>query len=508
MDGTATPGSTPGTLPAVPGGSLEPGALGAAGITAMVVAAAAPLTVMAGIAPLAVAVGGIGAPAGYLAAGVVLTVFAVGFTAMTRVTGGSGAFYSVITLGLGRRLGAGAGILAVVSYNALQIGVHGLLATQFQVAFARFTGVEAPWWLFAAAGIAAVWALGRRGVDVGAKVLGVLLVAETLVLALLVAAILLRGGRDGLHLGSFSPTALADPGMLGILGFCFAAFMGFESTALYRREARDPDRSIPRATFAAVAFLGSFYCLVVWAIVQAFGEDGAVAAAAADPVGMFFTTMDAHVGAWASDLMLVLAVTSVLASQVAFHNAVNRYAFTLARDGLLPAALGHAHPRFGSPARAGALQTLLAVVVVAGFALAGADPYTQLVLLVNTPGAVGVVLLQTLTSVAVLVHLLRSGRSSRPVLLAAATASVLLLVALVLLVRHVGLLTGAGTATNVVLVGLVPLVLLAGAASASLLRRRRPAAFARIGGVEPTAEPTAAALPARPTPIPAPENAS
>ncbi|HEY5116540.1 MAG TPA: hypothetical protein VIJ00_13540 [Nakamurella sp.] len=32
----------------------------------------------------------------------------------------------------------------------------------------------------------------------------------------------------------------------------FAAFMGLESTALYRPEARDPERSIPRATYAAV----------------------------------------------------------------------------------------------------------------------------------------------------------------------------------------------------------------------------------------------------------------
>ena len=40
--------------------------------------------------------------------------------------------------------------------------------------------------------------------------------------------------------------------MSGVLAFCFAAFMGFESTALYRPEARRPERTIPRATYAAV----------------------------------------------------------------------------------------------------------------------------------------------------------------------------------------------------------------------------------------------------------------
>jgi amino acid transporter len=231
---------------------LKTGALGAAGITFLVVAAAAPLTVMTGVAPLAVSIGGIGAPVGYLLAGVVLTIFAVGFTAMTRHTRGAGAFYSYITLGLGRPLGAAAGLLAVLSYNALQIGVYGLLGVQFAGAWTRFAGREAPWWIFTALGIAGVWALGRRGIDVGARVIGTLLIAETAILALLVAGVLKEGGAGGLTAGTFTPDAVTSPGMLAILGFCFAAFMGFESTALYRGEARRPDRSIPRATSATV----------------------------------------------------------------------------------------------------------------------------------------------------------------------------------------------------------------------------------------------------------------
>ncbi|PRY14660.1 amino acid/polyamine/organocation transporter (APC superfamily) [Kineococcus rhizosphaerae] len=461
---------------------LKAGALGATGITAMVVAAAAPLTVMAGIAPLAISIGGIGAPAGYLAAAVVLALFAVGFTTMTRLTGGAGAFYSYITLGLGRSAGAGAGLLAVVSYNTLQIGVYGLLGTQFQAAFVRLAGVDLPWWLYAVAAIAVVWALGRRGIDVGAKVLGVLLAAETAILAVLVVGVVAHGGHDGLHLSTFSPSALANPGLLGILGFCFAAFAGFESTALYRREAREPDRSIPRATYAAVAFLGLFYALVVWAVVQAVGDAGVVAAAGADPVGLFFTVMDTYVGAWASHVMDVLVLTSVLASQIAFHNAINRYSFTLAQDGLLPAAMAHAHPRFASPARAGAAQSVLALVVVAGFALAGADPYRQLVLLVNTPGAIGVLLLQAITAVAVVVYLHRHGTVRPGVLWASVGATVLLTVALGVLVRHVALLTAAPTSTNVVLVAVVPAVFAVGVLLARVLRRRRPDLYARIGG--------------------------
>ncbi len=73
-------------------GHLKTGVLGTGSLIFMVVAAAAPLTVMAGVAPLAIAVGGIGAPVGYLAAGLVLTVFAVGEAGRAgRITAGARA---------------------------------------------------------------------------------------------------------------------------------------------------------------------------------------------------------------------------------------------------------------------------------------------------------------------------------------------------------------------------------------------------------------------------------
>ena len=471
---------------------LKTGALGAAGITFLVVGAAAPLTVMTGVTPLAISIGGIGAPLGYLAAGLVLAVFAVGFTAMTRHTRGAGAFYSYITLGLGRPLGAASGVLAVFSYNALQIGTYGLLGVQFAAACTRFTGADVPWWVFAAATIVLVWALGRRGIDVGAWVVGVLLVAETLILVLLVVAVLFRAPLTG---GTFTADAVSGPGMLAILGFCFAAYMGFESTALYRAEARQPDRTIPRATYAAVAFLGIFYAVVAWAVVQAFGDTEVVAAAAANPSALFFVATENYVGTWAADAMYVLVLTSIIAAQLAFHNAINRYAFNLAHDGLLPAALGRTHPRFLSPAAAGTTQSILAAVVVAGFALAGADPVRHLLILVNTPGVLGVLLLLALTSVAVLAYFLRHRgvAGARVAMASSALGTVLLVLILGVITDKIALLTGAEPATNTALVAVVPVVLAAGLVWALTLKARNPQAYARIGGEE--ARQMAAAVP-------------
>ena len=66
----------------VPAG-LASGTLGTSSVAFFVVAAAAPLLVMAGVAPLAIGFGGVGAPSGYLIAGVTLAIFAVPLASST-----------------------------------------------------------------------------------------------------------------------------------------------------------------------------------------------------------------------------------------------------------------------------------------------------------------------------------------------------------------------------------------------------------------------------------------
>lgn len=84
------------------------GRLGPVGIVFMVVAAAAPLTVIGGNMPLAMGLGnGAGAPVGFLLASLVLLVFSVGFVTMTPHVPEAGAFFSYVTVGLGERMGKG-----------------------------------------------------------------------------------------------------------------------------------------------------------------------------------------------------------------------------------------------------------------------------------------------------------------------------------------------------------------------------------------------------------------
>ncbi|GAA2804802.1 APC family permease [Streptomyces showdoensis] len=473
---------------------LRTGSLTTADISFFVVSAAAPLTVMAGVAPIALVLGGIGAPAGYLLAGITLAVFAVGFTTMSRHVRSGGAFYAYIAQGLGKPVGIAAALIAMVGYNGMEIGVYGLLGSATADTAQALWGVDLPWLPIALAGLLLIWYGGYRSIDFGAKVLGVLLVAETGILLLLAGGVLLEGGATGLSLASFAPGNVLVPGTAAVLAFAFSAFTGFESTVIYRREARDPDRTIPRATYIAVAFLGLFYAFIVWTVIQAFGDDRVVAAASDDPGGLFFAAITTYVGPWAADLMHVFIVTSIIASLLAFHNAINRYGLALAEEGVLPAALGRIHPRHRSPYVAGLVQTALGAVVVLGFAAAGADPYAQLLLWVNTPGMLGLMALMLLAALAVVRYFRRvpHREGALRTLVAPGTAAVLLAVAIWLVASKVQLFTGASATVDAVLVAVVPAVFLLGLLLAYRLRRTRPEVYAHFAE-EPATEPAAEA---------------
>ena len=155
------------------------GKLGTTSIVFMVVAAAAPLTVIGGAAPLGMLLGnGVGFPALYAISGVILLLFAVGLAAMTRVVPRPGAFFTYIGYGLGNRMGLSAAFLALLTYTTIQVSVYGYLGYILELTFTGLGAPSIPWWIWSLAMVAAVGVLGYRHIDVSSKVLGVLLLGE------------------------------------------------------------------------------------------------------------------------------------------------------------------------------------------------------------------------------------------------------------------------------------------------------------------------------------------
>ena len=138
----------------------------------------------------------------------------------------------------------------------------------------------------------------------------------------------------------------------------------------------------------------------------AFGASKITETAQKAPTIVFTATND-YVGTLAVNVMNILIISSAFAAILAFHNAGNRYFYALGRERVLPAVFGSIHPRTRSPWVAGAVSTVLAVIVVIAFALAGLDPFVNLLIWLNSPGVIGIMLLQALCSFAVVA---RKGR--------------------------------------------------------------------------------------------------
>lgn len=448
------------------------GRLGPIAIVFMVVAAAAPLTVIAGAVPLGIAVGnGAAFPASYVVCTVVLLLFAVGFTAMARHIPGAGAFYTYITSGLGRHTGLGAAFLALLSYTAVQGAVYGYTGAAINDFVTAHGGPSLPWYLWALAVMVVVALLGYRHIDLSGKVLSVLLLCEVGIVLVIDASVIGHGGAEGLSTAAFSPSQFFS-GAPGIaLIFAIAGYIGFEATAVFRDEARDPGRTIPRATYLALLLIGGFYALSSWAMVSAWGDEGAVALATQNPEGMITETAVRYVGPIAGDMVQLLLVTSLFAALLSFHNVLSRYIFSLANSSALPAHCGRSHAKHDSPHVASIVQTTSALVLVLASALAGLDPVTEVFAWFAGVSSVGIVALMTLTSVAVLVFFRRTRTDRRlwNTVIAPTLGLIGLAVLLFMTVVNLPLLVG-GSDTLAVLIGALLIGVFAGGAVVALIR--------------------------------------
>ena len=106
---------------------LRKNSIGMWQIVFFVIAAAAPLTGMLGIIPVAIRLGhGAGVPGAFVIAGLILLIFSVGYAAMSRHVVNAGAFYAYLARGLGQSFGVSGALVALASYTTMQLGVYAL----------------------------------------------------------------------------------------------------------------------------------------------------------------------------------------------------------------------------------------------------------------------------------------------------------------------------------------------------------------------------------------------
>lgn len=483
------------------GTKLRKTALGVPDIVFFIVAASAPLTVVAGgVASTYLVTGNAGVPLLFIVLGAILALFVTGYAAMSHHITNTGAFYAYVSKGIHKIAGVGTAFLALIAYNSMQVGILGLFGFVFAGFMAEHTSLDWQWytWVFVAIGVIGI--LGWLRVDLNAKVLAVFLTAEIIVVAFFDLVVAGDPGPQGISADQWDPSIAFGAGLGSALCFTMAAFVGFESAAIYGEECKDPRRTVARATYIALGITSIFYALSAWMLASAAGTDTVISAkalvhggfttpdgAAPDPTSIVFVTLNVQVSKTIADIATLLFCTSLFAASLSFHNAVARYFYALGRAGVLPRTFGRTN-RQGAPFIGSITQTLIAAIIVFVFWQSDNDPVLQLFTWLTNLGAMGVILLLALASFAVVGYFARHPHqetkwTSR---YAPALAGVLLSVVFVLvLVNFNTLITGMPDAPTDDRTIILPAILIGGGVVGLLvgwwIKSSRPETYARIG---------------------------
>ncbi len=463
---------------------LRKNSLGLIAVTFMVISAAAPLTGVAGAMPLAFLLGnGAGIPATFVLMTVIMLAFSAGYVAMSRHVTNAGAFYAYAARGLGGQAAGAVAMTALVAYNAMQFGLIGLLGGVASGVFAGF-GITLPWYVWSLIAIALVGILGYRQVDLSAKVMVVLVGLEYLIVLLVDFAIIGKGGANGLSLNIFDTVAFNSGSLTAAVLFCLGSFIGFEATTIYAEEARDPDKTIPRATYLSVLMIGIFFVFTTWLMIVGVGADKLVPTlgALADPTSFFFDLTGQYVGGPFPAIAGLLLVSSLFAALSAFHNYIARYSYVAGREGLLPEAFGRTHDDHQSPHIGSVVQTVMAIVVLAIFAALQLDPVLNMFTWISQIGTLGVLGMMAVTSLSVIAFFRKNGGGSPlTTLILPAASGLIMAVLFVYIYVNYGDLTATAGALGIVLPALIPAAAIIGFLMASRLKSRDPATYARMG---------------------------
>jgi amino acid transporter len=440
--------------------SLREGRLGVVGIVFYVVAAASPLVGMTGALPVAIVLGnGAAVPGAYLAAGLVLLLFSVGYAAMSQRVTNSGAFFAYVGRGLGIGPGVGSAYVSLVAYLAIQLAIFGFFGAVMAGQMDAKLGIDLSWWVWTLIAWAVVLGLSAFSVDVGAKVLGVLMLLEIGSLALVSVAVFAQGGGpDGIDFAaSFAPDKILVGGLSGSAGialaFAFASFVGFEATAIYGEESKDPKRSVPLATYLAVTIITVLFAVTTFAVISALGADAAVEEAVkrssvdgvplADSAQVIFSVAREYVGSWLADVMSWLVLSSLFAGMLAFQNSAARYFYAMGRAGVLPTRLDHVN-NAGAPLLGSLVTSVITGVVIVLFAITDKDPVLNMFFWFSGLAVVAIVFVEFLVCFAVMAFFRRHPHdlSIWKTVIAPILAAIGLLVGEYLLMSRFGLLAG------------------------------------------------------------------
>ena len=202
------------------------------------------------------------------------------------------------------------------------------------------------------------------GVTIGIRVIAaVTLLKIALILAITLAALSSSTGSWS-HFMPLVERRSGAPALLGAMAgalvSAFFSFGGWWEVTRVAGEVRDPERSVPRALTIGVLSVMLIYIIATVGFIYVIPID-------AVREGQAFVAQvgQAIVGPAGGTVVALVVMVCVLGSLAALQMMAPRLYVAMAEDGLFPAAAAAVHQRFGTPARAIAIQAVLAATLVA-----------------------------------------------------------------------------------------------------------------------------------------------
>jgi amino acid transporter len=269
----------------------------------------------------------------------------------------AGGPYSFVRLGLGPAGGTVTGWLYVV---AMLFGVGSAAPSSAYYAglvLSQLTGIPDTYLLQSALtlGVIAVsWWTAYRDMKLSSDVM---IVIELVSLSVMIAIVGIAMARDGAWVDrpQLELRGAGFPAFSSGLVLCFLTMAGFESATTLGDEAKQAEKTIPRAILSCVVPVGLLYLVMTYFLVGLARKH----AIALDQLEAPFDTLAraVRIGPLGTASSVGIAL-SYFACTLGSFNAGSRALYALAEDGRFPRAFGLAHPRNHTPHRAIALLGL------------------------------------------------------------------------------------------------------------------------------------------------------
>jgi len=238
--------------------------------------------------------------------------------------------------------------------------------------------------------LALVWSLTAINCF-GAKTVGRIQLVTTILKFLPLAAVILLvilvlaagGGEAATELRRSDLAFSGQTGIAAAAVLTLWSFLGLESATVPAERIKNPSRNIPRATFIGVIVTGLIYTFVCSSVallmpVEQVANSGA-------PMAEF---IGAHWGGPAATLIALFAAVAAFGTLNGWVLMQGELPWAMAKDGVFPGWLAKLS-RFGTPARAHIVTSLLLTIVLAlNYTRTMADLFGFLILLATTASLV------------------------------------------------------------------------------------------------------------------------